>query len=172
MSQATKPHPGHDGRLELASANVESPYFRGEREAVVRNIRECPADQMFARHQIDEAQHRADARYRAIYESAQERRSFGVADPSREPVCVSMAFSAPLSDYRLDAIKHLAELRSVLGEQDDKIVRLISGQLMAPCDVAKIWARSENPSQRMREYIGMRYRDALKELAKTFGYAS
>lgn len=172
MTHPNPKQPGHNGRYEPASATVESPYFKGEYETVTRNICESPADQMRARRQIDEAQHRADARFRQLYEAAQERKSFGVSDYTREPVCVSAAFSAPVSDHRLTAIKHLERLRSVLGERDDKIVRHISGQLMPVHQVAAIWSNCDKPKKSDREYIGRRFRDALTELAKVFGYRS
>lgn len=160
---------GSEGRRILGTGMVESPYDRGEVEQVTRNLGESPADAMLARGDIDAAQHRADAAVRRLYEHLTIQRS-GAIDPGREPVDVSGHAHGP-GDRAIDAGRRLARVAAHLGKADYALVIAVSGEGHAIRAVAGRWEGADNPSARTRNYISRRYRDALSELARHFGFA-
>ena len=164
--------PGFDGKFELAEASVQNPYDpRGGYEDVVRNIRECPTDQMYARGQIDNAQEEAARLYRALVE-ASEGGSHGVVDTSYEPVDRSPQRDSALTDRRRQAAQKLHEISAVVGKESEAMLRAIAGEGVPVYVYTQRWTGRERPSDFEKKYIGRRYRDALTELAVFFRLAS
>ena len=117
--------PGYDGRREMVAALVDSPYVKGEYDAVVINIGEGPLATMRARHQIDQAQYEAGSWFRETYERT--RMGSMAIDPSREPVDTS-GVADPIPDALIDASRQLRAARVELGRPGYQVVERVCGE--------------------------------------------
>jgi hypothetical protein len=160
--------PGFDGRMEIVGDVVDSPYRRGEKEPVVRNIRESSLSAMHARGQIDDAQYRAGDWIRAQYERM--RMGSGAIDPSYEPVDTS-GHSDPIPDRLLRASLaiHDAE-QAVIKEVGRRGWQLLECVCVEGCAIAEAAGRRYGKASDLQtRHVGMLFRDSLDVLATHLG---
>jgi hypothetical protein len=153
---------GYEGKMEVRPATVDCPYVKGERIAVVKNVREGAISWMHSHGQIDDAQRMAGEWFRSTYERT--RMGSMAVDPSHEPVDTSGRVD-PIPDRAIVAIEELARVRNELGRTPFEVVELICGQGWGVADVAAMVGRGRN-------LIGSILRDALDDLAEMRGFAT
>jgi hypothetical protein len=148
----------------MEAALVDSPYRRGEFDAVVRNVRESSLATMYARGQIDQAQLEAGNWFRHTYERS--RMGSMAVDPRREPVDIS-GMADPIPDHVIAASRELARARAEIGVKGYLIVELVCGQGWSVKEAAGIGVSY----QQVRE-AGMLLRVSLDALAEWRGFAT
>lgn len=157
--------PGYGGRRSLGRAEVDNPYGQpGEKETVTINVRESALEEMFARRLIEPCQKKAGDRFRTLYELVAIQKG-GAVDPSKEPVDTS-GTSDPIPDRVIDAGRRLGEIAKELGKQDYAIVSAICGEGLTVLEMSRRWEGCDEPSNRARNYVSRRLRDALLLLAR------
>ena len=114
---------------------------------------------------IGPAQAEAGNYFQRLYESAQIG-SAGAIDPAKIRVDQS-GVPNTLTDRAAGAMEALAMIRPHLGKVDYRIVELVAGEGRTVSETTKIIIA--NASERDRNYVSKRLRDALSALAEYLG---
>jgi len=153
----------------VAAVEVEDPYGIGGtgRIIVMRSLRDDPLGAMYARNQVDKAQHDAGRDWQKYMEDC-EVGNIRAIDPSKEAVDCAQR-PDPLSERHTIAFAKLKEAHAVLGMIGENIVRDILGNGLTVMEAA---ARRGYTTRGEVEFMGRRFREALNTLAVQFGHAT
>lgn len=164
----------HDRRATELPANAlvavglrPDPYETGAHISVALSLRGDPLLALHARQMIADYQFAAGRAWQRYYEAAQIG-ALRAADTTIEPVDGGGMSVEYLTDARRKAIAKLTYCRAILGESGNALVTLVLGANM-PVQQAAL-ARGF-VSRRDVEFCGRRFREALSDLARVFGYA-
>jgi hypothetical protein len=158
------------GKVEIVVAAVEDPNVVGKeklrRQRVAVNVARDTLEREYAFGRISTAAYQAGRAFERILEAARGRRSRGVAF---ERSCG--AGSQELQILRRveiaeRAIQIQAEVRSIIGEHDERLLRAILGDGLT---FEKIAAGEGCQGKRARARVAARFREALRVLAMEWG---
>jgi hypothetical protein len=152
---------------EIAVVMRPDPYEAGAMQTMAASLRGDPLLSLHARQMIADYQFAAGREWQRYYEQAQIGALKG-ADTTCEPVDGGRVSVEYLTDAKRKAIAKLTYCRAILGETGNAIVTLVLGGNL-PIQQAAL-ARGM-VTRREVEYVGQRFREALSELARVFGYA-
>ncbi|HYF57201.1 MAG TPA: hypothetical protein VEA41_23330 [Salinarimonas sp.] len=151
----------------VAMVEVDDPYEKGARIAVLRSVRDDPLARLHCRGHIDQAQYVAGRAWQADYEAA-EVGNVGAIDPAKEAVD-GRRFVEPETAKRSAALVRLARDDRALGQEGAILIRrvLVHGMLFE-----QIAAERGDIGQAMVKYLGKRFRETLETLAQVRGLVS
>jgi hypothetical protein len=154
---------------EVALVEVADPYEPGRRIVVAKNVSCHPAESMYARGYIDEAQRTAAVKVRALWEQAEIGASAAI-DYSRTRVDGGQ-LGDPFSEAVYAARRALVGVRTAVGEGGYAILMPVMGEGHAIDQIAR-----ERPAlsrglkgKRAEGYLSGRIREALDDLVRHWG---
>lgn len=166
--------PVHDRRTadptrlaELAPIEVADPYALepGDKIVVMRSIRDDPLGSLHAHRHIDEAQYQAGRKFQDDFETA--GRGPQAIDPTKEHVDGGMP-PEPLGKAQQKALDSLNRAHVALGHEGAILAKRV---LIDGLTCKQIAVLSGIKGRRGEEYIGMRFKGCLNDLAQVYGFA-
>jgi len=151
----------------VAMVEVDDPYEKGSRIAVLRSVRDDPLARLQCRGHIDQALYVAGRAWQADYESA-EIGSVGAIDPGKEAVD-GKQLPEMLTEKQQLAMRRLARDDKALGQEGAILIRRV---LVTGLTFEQIGAERGDTGQFMLKYLGRRFREALETLAEIRGFVS
>lgn len=158
-------------KIELASAEVDNPYFSADHPVSAenpkkirasKNLRESAIETLHARGKLDDAQKKAADRFRATWEACGGAGA-GAMDYSRTHVDGGGARD-PISERVVIAAGDLRECRMLLGARNYALVCKVCGQGLSFGDISK--------DARAKLTMADNLRDSLNDLAQLYGIAT
>jgi len=151
----------------VAIAVVDDPYSStGEKIKVNRSVRNDPIADMLARGLIDQARYLAGRRWQELH----ERSTIGAIraiDPGKEAVDGGKT-PEPLTDSQIKAFRELNSAYMRLGEWGTALMRDLLENQMAMAKMAEKYGLTTG---RQANFMSMRVRECLEDLAKLWGFA-
>lgn len=145
-----------------------NPYDPAERISVALSLKGDPLLAMHCRRQIHDSDFAAGRQWQRYYEQAAIGGTLKSVNPMMEPVDGGGFSIEFLTDQQRKAVAKLTYCRAILGENGNTLITLVLGNNL-PIQQAAL-ARGF-VTRRDIEYCGKRFREALGELAKVFGFA-
>jgi len=154
-------------KAEVAPIEVEDPYGLnpGDTIVVLRQLRNDTLASLHARGQIDEAQFRAGREMQRFYEQS-EIGGVKAMDFTIEPVDGG-SVAETLTEATQRAVREIRRVEGILGAEGTALCRdiLCHGLTIQTCAQARCLF-----SVHGRNYVGMRFREALETLANVLGF--
>lgn len=151
----------------IAIAIVDDPYSRvGEKITVTRSVRDDPLADMLSRSVIDRAMFEAGRHWQRLHELT-EIGPISAIDTTKEPVDGGR-MPEPLTDKQIEAVRKIAAADKMLGQQGAALVRDL---LALGLTVGQMCEKHDCRTARRSNFLSMRMRECLNDLAKHFGYA-
>lgn len=151
-------------QLGLVVDVVQDPYDAAATISVARATRDDPLAGMHARGQIDTAQLSAGRIWQRHWEDAAIG-SIRAINPMKEPVDGSGPPPVPFTDRQREAMDELRMAAVALGQEGDRIVRLV---LVDRLQITELAIRVGRP----KKYMGQRFRECLETLARLWSLIS
>lgn len=152
---------------KVVSAIVKDPYSQnGEYITATRSVRDDPLADMHSRRVIDQAEYEAGRAWQRYHEIT-EIGPISAIDPTKEAVDGGKVW-AGITDRQLDAFAKLQSANKMLGHQG---AELMHGLLSDGLTVGQLCQKYDCRTARRANFLSMRVRECLNDLAKHFGLA-
>jgi hypothetical protein len=172
LTNLTKVHDrrAHDllRNAEVAAVEVDNPLAvdPGDKNRVLRSVRNDPLAALHARRQIDEAQYHAGRAFQHDFETAE--RGPRAIDPGRQYVDGGRS-PEPITEAQRKAVLRLNRAEHELGADGAALVHeiLIQGRSLSTAAISR-----GSLGERHDRYVGQRFRECLDCLARFYGLAT
>ena len=154
---------------QVAPDEVDDPLAinPGDKIVVLRSTRHDPLFDMKAKKQIDQCDYVAGRHWQAAYENS-ELGAVRAIDPSKEAVDGGRLPDA-LTPVQMRGMQDMRAARECLGAEGHQLMVDILGNGWSIGQAATARGRYSDDERR---YVGRRFRECLRSVAKRFGYSN